>query len=81
LFERIVVTAVASSTAPGIAPTLRRLYFVRFGFAIVWALLLFATKSDLGPVSVALLVVYPLFDVAAAVVDTRSPPGRRAGCM
>jgi uncharacterized membrane protein HdeD (DUF308 family) len=72
LFERIVVTAVASSTAPGIAPTLRRLYFVRFGFAIVWALLLFATKSDLGPVSIALLVVYPLFDVAAAVVDTRS---------
>jgi hypothetical protein len=72
LFERIIVTTVASSTAPGIAPTLRRLYFVRFGFAIVWAALLFATKSDLGPVSVPLLVLYPLFDAAAAVVDTRS---------
>jgi len=66
------VTTVASSTAPGIAPALRRLYFVRFGFAIVWALLLFATKSDLGPVSIALVVLYPLFDAAAAVVDTRS---------
>ena len=66
------MTTVASSTAPGIAPALRRLYFVRFGFAVVWALLLFATKSDLGPVSIALVVLYPLFDAAAAVVDTRS---------
>jgi hypothetical protein len=64
-----------TTTAPaaiGVAATLRRLYFVRFGFALVWALLLFATKSDLGPVSIALLVLYPLFDAAAAVVDTRS---------
>jgi uncharacterized membrane protein HdeD (DUF308 family) len=66
------VTTVASTTLPVIAPALRRLYFVRFGFAIVWAALLFATRSDLGPVSIALLVVYPLFDVAAAAVDVRS---------
>ena len=74
------MTTVASSTARGFAPALRRLYFVRFGFAVVWALLLFATKSDLGPVSIPLLVLYPLFDAAAAVVDTRSSgatgPGR-----
>lgn len=55
-----------------IAPTLRRLYFVRFGFAIVWAVLLFTTKADLGPLAVTLLLLYPLFDVAAAVVDARS---------
>ena len=30
------------------------------------------TSKELGPVSVALLVLYPLFDVAAAVVDARS---------
>ncbi|GAB2870502.1 membrane protein [Actinoallomurus bryophytorum] len=66
------MTTVASSTAPGLAPALRRLYFVRFGFAVVWAVLLFAAKSDLGPVSIPLLVLYPLFDAAAAVVDTRS---------
>ncbi|UMP05264.1 hypothetical protein [Amycolatopsis sp. EV170708-02-1] len=52
--------------------TLRRLYFVRFGFALVWAGLLFTSASKLGPVSVALLVLYPLFDVAAAVIDLRS---------
>lgn len=65
------MTTVAS-TAPGIAPALRRLYLVRFGFALVWAVLLFASASDLGPLSVPLLVLYPLFDVAAAVVDVRS---------
>ncbi|RSM74592.1 hypothetical protein DMH04_39745 [Kibdelosporangium aridum] len=64
-------SAVAASTA-GVAPALRRLYFARFGFALVWAGLLFATASKLGPVSITLLVLYPLFDVAAALVDIRS---------
>jgi uncharacterized membrane protein HdeD (DUF308 family) len=64
----------ATTTVPdrGIAPSLRRLYFVRFAFAIVWAALLFTTASSLGPVSVTLLVLYPLFDVAAAITDARS---------
>ncbi|GAB3745512.1 membrane protein [Amycolatopsis oliviviridis] len=66
--------AVAAST---IAPALRRLYFVRFGFALVWAGLLFTSASKLGPVSVALLVLYPLFDVAAALVDLRSSQGAK----
>ena len=65
------MTTVASAT-PGLAAGLRRLYFVRFGFAIVWAALLFTSASDLKPLSVTLLVLYPLFDVAAAVVDSRS---------
>lgn len=56
----------------GTASALRRLYFVRAGFAIVWAAALLTTATDLGPVAVTLLVLYPLFDVAAAVVDARS---------
>jgi uncharacterized membrane protein HdeD (DUF308 family) len=48
------------------------LYFVRFGFALVWAGLLFTTASKLGPISVTLLVLYPLFDVVAALIDVRS---------
>ncbi|MDX8033446.1 hypothetical protein SK803_24780 [Lentzea sp. BCCO 10_0856] len=71
------MTAVASSTGTETAPALRRLYFARFGFAVVWAVLLFVTGSDLGPFGIALLVLYPLFDVAAAVVDARS--SRAAG--
>ncbi|MFI5721031.1 hypothetical protein [Nocardia sp. NPDC051750] len=52
---------------------LRNLYYARFGFAVIWAALLIPTASALTPVSTALLVIYPLFDVAAAVVDFRTP--------
>jgi len=65
----------AVSPAAGFAPALRRLYFVRFGFAIVWAVLVFLTGRQLGPVAAALVVLYPLFDVAAAVVDARASKG------
>ncbi|MDQ2587031.1 hypothetical protein [Saccharothrix yanglingensis] len=65
------------TTTTASAPALRRLYLVRFAFALVWAGSLFATASGIGPVSGALLVLYPLFDVAAAVVDARS--SRAAG--
>ncbi|MGW0779914.1 hypothetical protein [Streptomyces sp. NPDC002913] len=69
-----LVSASASSVAPArsVPATLRKLYFVRFAFAAVWAGLVFATADSLGPVSMTLLVVYPLFDVAAAIVDIRS---------
>ncbi|GAB3422021.1 hypothetical protein [Flindersiella endophytica] len=66
-----MTTATTPVTAT-IAAALRRLYFVRFGFALIWAVVLFLTASSIGPVSAALLVIYPLFDVGAAVVDARS---------
>ncbi|GAA0231557.1 membrane protein [Actinomadura nitritigenes] len=66
------MTAIASKSIAGTADTLRRLYFARFGFAVVWALVMFTTASDLGPLAVTLLVLYPLFDVAAAVIDARA---------
>lgn len=65
-----VDTDVVISTS--VPVTLRKLYFLRFAFAAVWAALLFATADTLGPLSVTLLLIYPLFDVAAAVVDVRS---------
>lgn len=61
-----------ATAAPVGAPALRRLYLVRFAFALVWAGLTFATASTLGPASITLLVLYPVFDVAAAVIDLRS---------
>jgi uncharacterized membrane protein HdeD (DUF308 family) len=63
---------MTTNTAAAAGESLRRLYFVRFGFAFVWAGLLFATASSLGPVSLALLVLYPLFDAVAAVLDART---------
>jgi uncharacterized membrane protein HdeD (DUF308 family) len=66
------MTITAESSAVATATSLRNLYFVRFGFAIVWAAGMFAVGKSLGPVTAALLVLYPLFDVAAAIVDFRS---------
>lgn len=65
-----VATPVPTSASAPVA--LRRLYLLRFVFAAVWAALVFTTASELGPLTATLLVVYPLFDVAAAVVDVRS---------
>src|SRR5690242_2730572 len=62
----------APMTTATIAPALRRLYLVRFAFALVWAVLLLLTASSITPVSAVLLVLYPVVDVAAAVVDGRS---------
>ena len=69
------MATVTEATAPGSTSTaaaLRRLYFVRFGFAIVWALVMFTTIRHLGPLAATLLVVYPLFDAGAVVVDVRA---------
>ena len=65
---------MTSTAAPGVSTTasaLRRLYLVRFAFAVVWALVTLPLARHLGPATAALLVIYPLFDVAAAVVDAR----------
>lgn len=67
----------AAAETAGSTKGLRNLYYVRFGFAIVWAGLLAFTASALSPVSVALLVIYPLFDVVAAVIDFRSSGAAR----
>jgi hypothetical protein len=67
------MTTVAVS--PGISQTasaLRRLYFVRFAFAIVWAAVTIATAKEINAGTVTLFVLYPLFDVGAAVYDLRS---------
>lgn len=74
--ERITVSTVAApSGIAGTASALRRLYFVRFAFAIVWALVMFTMASEISPVAAVLLVLYPLFDVGAAVVDARASRG------
>lgn len=65
--DTLVGTALTS-----VPTALRKLYFLRFGFAAVWAALLFATADTLGALTVTLLVIYPLFDVACAVIDLRS---------
>lgn len=71
------MTTAATAPTKDVTPALRKLYLFRFAFAIVWAILIFATGSDIGPLSGTLLVLYPAFDVAAVVVDLRSSRGSR----
>jgi uncharacterized membrane protein HdeD (DUF308 family) len=51
---------------------LRRLYLVRFAFALVWAGLFVATSDPFGTIALVLAVLYPAFDLGAAVVDART---------
>ncbi|WP_062205733.1 hypothetical protein [Streptomyces sp. NBRC 109706] len=51
---------------------LRRLYLVRFAFALVWAMLLFSTSDTTGALLTVLLIVYPLFDAAAVLWQLRA---------
>jgi uncharacterized membrane protein HdeD (DUF308 family) len=71
------MTTTSAPEVATVAPPLRRLYFVRFGFALIWAVALFSTASSIGPVSATLLVIYPLFDAGAAIVDARSSRASR----
>ncbi|BCY08952.1 hypothetical protein [Actinoplanes sp. L3-i22] len=64
-----------TAASPGISQTasaLRRLYFIRFAFAIVWAIVATTTAKEINPLTVTLFVLYPLFDVGAAIYDLRS---------
>ncbi|MCL7381301.1 hypothetical protein [Streptomyces sp. 35G-GA-8] len=68
------MASTASAEHATATPALRRLYVIRFAFAAAWAVLLMVSGSgsDLTLGARLLLVLYPAFDVAAAVVDARS---------
>lgn len=61
-----------TARTPLLGPALQRLYFIRFGFAILWALALFATAATRGPLLTALLVIYPIVDAAAVLWQLRA---------
>ncbi|MET8795932.1 hypothetical protein ABZV91_05650 [Nocardia sp. NPDC004568] len=74
-----IETGVPGSVADtaGSAEGLRNLYYARFGFALVWAVLMLPAAGTLTPAGIALLVLYPLFDTAAAVIDFRTSGAAR----
>ncbi|MQY18064.1 hypothetical protein [Nocardia macrotermitis] len=69
---------IAPVSTTGSTRTLRNLYYVRFAFAVVWAVLLMTVAKTITPGTTVLLAIYPLFDLAAAVVDLRSSGATRA---
>ncbi|MFE0221937.1 hypothetical protein ACFW0U_13905 [Streptomyces albidoflavus] len=79
--DTLTESAAATASTPAAASpaaALRKLYFLRFAFAAVWAALLLTTAGPLTTLTAVLLVAYPLFDVGCAVADLRSarPEGR-----
>ena len=70
------MTTTRSATSSSYGLALRRLYFVRFAFAILWAGLVFTT-AHLVPVLTVLLIVYPLFDAGAVLWQLRADPDDR----
>lgn len=75
------MTTTTSEVRPALASSLRTLYFVRFGFAIVWAIVVGLTAATITPLSAALLVLYPVFDAVAAVIDHRASRGTRSSAL
>ncbi len=66
------MTTTATAPTSTFGSALRRLYLVRFAFAVVWAALLFLTATTAGPLLTGLLIVYPLFDAAAVLWQLRA---------
>jgi hypothetical protein len=64
-------TLAAPSGISSTASALRKLYFVRFAFALVWAGVMLTMADEITPAGGVLLVLYPLFDVGAAVYDAK----------
>lgn len=80
----MTTTTPTTSTDEGtatIAGALRNLYFVRFGFAVVWAVLVAVTAASISPLVAVLLVLYPAFDLVAAIVDHRASRATRPAAL
>lgn len=71
------MTTSSTSIPATFSQALSRLYLVRFGFAVIWAALLFPTSDATGPFLTVLLVVYPLFDAGAVLWQLRAEPDAR----
>jgi uncharacterized membrane protein HdeD (DUF308 family) len=65
-------TAPLASPQPRLGSELRRLYFARFAFAVVWAIVLIVSTTTINPLLTVLLVLYPLVDAAAVFWQLRS---------
>ncbi|MGO4533694.1 hypothetical protein [Leifsonia sp. 2MCAF36] len=73
-----MTTTTPEARPATIASSLRALYFTRFAFAIVWATIIALTAAAVTPISATLLVLYPVFDLLAAVIDHRASRGTRS---
>lgn len=74
----MTTSTTAAAAAPSLGFALRRLYFVRFGFAVVWAAILFFAAGSTSPLLTVLVILYPLIDAAAVIWQLRSEGSAQA---
>ena len=67
-----MTTTTTPQSATAFSSSLRRLYFTRFAFAIIWAAVLLVSGGGVGVLLSVLLVLYPLVDAAAVLWQLRS---------
>ncbi len=78
-------TTVTPATTASAPSGLRSLYLIRVVFSLIWVVLVFTTsrslKSPDTPTAVAavLLVIYPLWDVIATLLERRLAGAGSAG--
>jgi uncharacterized membrane protein HdeD (DUF308 family) len=69
-------TLPTTTPAGSFSEALRRLYFVRFAFALIWALVLIPNGDTTGALLTVLVVAYPLFDAGAVLWQLRARTGQ-----
>jgi len=72
------MTATHVSENAPFSASLRKLYFIRFAFAVLWAVVLFTAGSTGGVLLTVLLVVYPLVDAVAVLTQLRAEGAAQA---
>lgn len=63
-----------SSQAAETARSLRRLYFMRVGFSIVWVILVLALAKTNAAIATILFIIYPAWDAIATYFDIQANP-------
>jgi uncharacterized membrane protein HdeD (DUF308 family) len=63
-----------SSQAVGTARSLRKLYFLRAGFSIVWVILVATLAKTNTAIATVLFIIYPAWDVIATYFDIQANP-------
>ncbi|RVU01388.1 hypothetical protein EOD41_05335 [Mucilaginibacter limnophilus] len=64
----------ASATAVTTAKSLRRLYFIRTTFSIIWVILVSVFAKSNTTIANILFVIYPAWDVFATFLDIKANP-------
>lgn len=69
---------ISGASAASEETRLRKFYFIRGGFSALWTVAALTLPPAAGAISAALLLVYPLWDAAANIVDSGGRTGSAA---